>query len=263
MKTKASFAVRFTKLASCWICAGLVTGFGLDQARASFWIDSFNQAPQSISLVPGEADSAFNSANAGPSSDPLWSERDVLVERTVGGGATDLDVTYSVSDAMSFGAGAFTEARATLTWDGADNHRAVALDGLAVNLTAGGNDRVSFLAGSDFGSTVEITVFTSLNQWSKGTVSVSGAGSPEYSLTSYSLPFASGFSTVGPAGAADFSQVEAIQMVVNVGKAGQVTIDNLMATDSNLTPVPEPGTVLAGIGAVGILLAGVLRRGRK
>jgi hypothetical protein len=230
------------------------------QGQASFYIDSFDNVPQAVSLAAGQAGPAFN-ASAGPANDPIWGERDVLLARTLGGGGTGLDVTYSVTDALSFSTGAFTRGRAVLSWDGLDGSSVLAVDGVKQNLTAGGNDRVAFRAGSDWGATVDIIVYSSANQWSKGTVTVPAAGTPEYGLSDYSLTFASGFSAgAGPGGAADFSQIEAIQMVINVGKATQMTLDNLMATDANITPVPEASTVLAGLGALGIAASGLIRK---
>jgi hypothetical protein len=146
-----------------------------------------------------------------------------------------------------------TEAKATLTWDGANSpgQRSYLLD---ADLTLGGHDDFLFDIGKVTGSGIglKMTVYTDAAYASQYIVVVPAGTSGEFKL-----PYAD-FMSVGLGGAADFANVGAIVLELN----GMGHADSDIVIRSIVTSAPEPSTlVMAAIGAVAFF--GLRRRRRR
>lgn len=200
--------------------------------------------------------SSMVSANAGatlvattsPAGSVLGGERDLLVELT--GGVSNLMVATNAfgSHTLQYAAGAGVVGRAILTYDGVDaDAETVDAGGLGgLDLTADGNS--AFLLGgvfADHAASFTILVFdaadASATTWSSATVTLGPLATP----SNLHIHFAD-FATHGPGGAADLTNIGAIQLHLydSGARSLDVELDSLMI-------VPEPAAAASLLAALG------------
>ena len=192
-------------------------------------IDTFDEAVQNLSV--SSAGSTTDSDVANPANEALGGERDILLELDSATGDANVDVDQADSNRLDFSGNIDALYTFTVAWDGADGD-ATTLDetglqdvnGDGVDLTNGGAAtglNVSLGADQANGA-VTIEVYTDANNGSSITVPLpdTGTGVADPQFIDFNDP---GWATIGGlAGPADFTDVGAIQMIVQT---------NTVATD--------------------------------
>lgn len=225
-------------------------------AGAVLPIDDFSSV-QSLELT----DPSDSTANVAPAPAAIGGERDLQLERLSGPGGAIVDVNGGIppQGQLLFSSDIGTSTILRLVWDGEDNDaEQIDFDGLgAADLSDGAMlDAFAIELDSDLETTLSLRVYDASDAtgqtWSGATVAV--------------LPTASQFEILevlfteldesGPLGAADFTNVGAIQLEV----AGAPSLDFRLTA---VQVVPEPAAAsLAGLATLA-LLARQRRRGGR
>jgi hypothetical protein len=187
---------------------------------APLLVDDFNVITNALVLSVTMANSPQNGLTDDPgTSSILGGERDVQGIVTAGDGT--MTINASDSSLFSHSQPVGLRGQSIITWDGNDGNAAVLNgNGLGINLTATGND--TFILGSvsnDLATQVEVRVYSGAANWSSQTVSIP-AGSLELAVPF----FFSGFSLGGGTGA-DFTNVGAIQLIINSAATPTTALD--------------------------------------
>lgn len=188
-------------------------------------IDSFNQTQQEALAQTGGSTTDENSADA---PEALGGERDLFVMLTSGTGSVQLRVlAFGVNPVLQFDNSAGVVGERTATWDGQDNDgddlNPTGLGG--VDLTDGGaSTAFNLLIGADNpNGLVTIRVFTDGLNWSQGSVAIPNTGG--LATSTVILDFSSFI--VGGGSGADFSNVGAIQLMIEGSASVNGQIDTL------------------------------------
>jgi len=188
----------------------------------------------------------------------LGLERDVFLERTsTNRGRVDYDTSGSLDGALSYASAASTTGNLSVTYDGAD--ASPTLNPLGLNhldLEDGGlNTGFEFVATSDLGAFVTLSVYTDATRYSSVTFQI--LADPTFQLTSYYVNFASSdrlsvasFVSQGSAGGADFSDVGAINFFVSGATEG---VDVSISSFSVAIPEPDLASLIGGAGLLVLL----------
>lgn len=196
----------------------------------------------------------------------LGGERDMFL-RVLGGASSQ----HATAVAFDLGGGAnslFVSQQSTISsstlvvWDGGDGDDAIDYTGLGGFDLRGGGSEFGFELGVNFRDQPVDVTFTvydasdpSGNTWSRDTITLSG---PSFVPAAFTVPYGH-FTTHGPNGGVDFSNVGAVTMEIGAFNPGtDLEIDYLKTS-----VVPEPSSIV--IALVGSALCGlnVLRRRRK
>lgn len=191
----------------------------------------------------------------------IGGERDMLVNLTGGFTSLSLNSNPFGGELLIHDSGATVTGYSLTVWDGIDmNAGTIDYDGLGgVDLTMGGmlnRFALSFLS-ADLAGSINLTVYDASdmtgNTWSSAEFLLPGS---IFSPTDVDVMFSS-FTDIGPNGAADFTNVGAISMMIQNESSG--SLDVLL---SSVSVVPEPtGIVTLLMG--GLLTLGRLRRSRR
>lgn len=184
------------------VILALVMGTAVVHALNS--IDTFNDTTQSSNL--GTTCTTVSS----PGTDIRGVERDILVNRTSGGGTVVADANDTVPDSFSLSIGASTQGTALIQWDGVDGSCALNARGLAP-LSLSPDDGIALYVRSvDLNGAVTIRVYTDQSNYSTYSAviptSIIAPGRIIY------FPFES-FTSVGAG--ANFGDVGAIELLVD------------------------------------------------
>jgi hypothetical protein len=220
-------------------------------ALAPVVIDSFDNTCQYLTVprnLPPEID-VFSEAGPTAAGEALGNFRDVQIVRTATYGTIEGEVHgLALPGAFTHSSGPRVTGKSILTWDGADNSRAIQYTGLGgVDLTGGGVYRGLLVSSvADHPATIEFRIYQSETRYS-----TSGFLVPyDPNLTAFGtvfLPFST-FNQVG--GGADLTRVGAVQMIIEGSNQPNLQV----AVDYAMTAVPELSTGFMGAGALAILL---------
>ena len=242
-------------------CIGIsAIGFALFPATSAnaTLIDSFDtafNAPQtSLFATPGSPDSAVVNDSTGIAG----GQREMTLTVTQGMGAASIG-TDGGTAILQVQGGTAVQSNLQLTYDGNADVPALStfaptgLGGLALSGT-------SFLlqAMSDNPITASFRVFTDATHFSDGVLTTTATGMGTYQT--FGIPFTNFTAGTGSAGAADFSNVGAIQVNLTVTGAAALGYDSIQ-TGGSLAVVPEPGSwALVCLGALGMIGVSQFRR---
>ncbi|GIX00173.1 MAG: hypothetical protein KatS3mg111_3505 [Pirellulaceae bacterium] len=230
-------------------------------------IDTLNNTattPDPLVATPGNTASDSAATAAG---EVLGDERDILISNDAGSTANIEVQVDTGTGTLVINNGTGTTGTVVVTYDGVDSdatNLAHNLGGLAtpVDLTAGGGTALHFIAGSEAGNTVTIDVFSgSAADFSTITVPlpVTAGGSPTADLFVHFDDF-----TVGGGTGADFSQVTAIRIQVNLAAASDASFDLVgvvaptekISNHANLNPMSLGDLIFADFNDNGLLDSG-------
>ena len=252
------------------LLAGAVAALFMGGAQA-YTIDAFTDAQIVVDNAAGNTNDAGDSttSNVGPSANIIGGYRVVEVNATMNSSATSKDATVNIGGGeLSFSTGSGLRGYSVITWNGTNTAGSTAGLG-AINLTQYGNAFLTETRDNDLGFKFSIQV------WSNG-----GAKSSRIVLDSTTTPdymnpgildaipfFAFGlcgtFATC-TGGGADFTQVSALQLVLNYENLLDPN-NGTQRLDLAIGPIgttPEPG-VLALFGAAALAGAVSVRRRRQ
>jgi PEP-CTERM motif len=222
-------------------------------AQAGVVIDTFDVAGAvALDTTSGDAgagvETGTNTANQ-----ILGDFRDIYINKLTGSGAVANTAVAEVFDGvLNLGSGPSSAAVAIVRWDGDNSMGGTDMDGLgvaaaiaaingsglgSVDLSAGGS-AFSLSTGSDLPFDIEFQVYSGAGNWSK--LNKTGADALNFSFSDFVLGGGTG---------ADFSNVGAIQMIINF-----TTQTNALDLDLDIIQaVPEPGSLaLAGLALLGM-----------
>jgi hypothetical protein len=223
-----------------------VASFSSAQA-APILIDDFI-TPQAVTATAGFP-TASSSVAAG---EAIGGERDISVEMLAGFTSLSLSVSPFAGELLVHDSGASVLGSSLVVWDGPDSDPTT-LDpaGLGgIDLTSGGTldaFRLSYLL-ADLAGEVTMTVYdagdATGDTWSQVTMLLPGG---IFAPVDVDADYAS-FSTIGPNGAADFTNVGAISMQIANTSTGSLDV---LLTRVECVPEPSAGLLsLLGLGGV-------------
>jgi hypothetical protein len=190
----------------------------------------------------------------------LGGERDIRVEFLSGSTVISLSTNPYGGEFLIHDSGAAVKGSSLTVWDGPDmNANLIDFDGLGgVDLLQGGGLdalQISDLLADVVGD-VTLTIYDAGDptgsKWSSAVYSIPGAIFAPVNVT---IPYSS-FTTLGPGGAADFSNVGAISLAISNTTTGSLDVQM-----SSLQAVPEPSGALLALGGLACL-AGRMRSRR-
>jgi hypothetical protein len=237
-------------LAKSSLAAAIVAVMSFQPAQAaSILIDDFITS-QSVTATAGAPTASSSIAAA----EAIGGERDISVEMVSGFTSLVLSVNPFGGELLVHDSGASVLGSSTVVWDGLDGDP-TALDptGLGgVDLTSGGmldSFRLSYLL-ADLTGEVTMTVYDASDAtgdtWSQVTMLLPGGIFAPVDVDAAYTDFA----TVGPNGAADFSNVGAISMTISNTSTG--SLDVLL---KRVECVPEPSAgIITLLGIAGAVL---------
>ncbi|MCA9166477.1 MAG: PEP-CTERM sorting domain-containing protein [Planctomycetales bacterium] len=216
-------------------------------------IDDFI-TPQSVTATAA-APVATSSATA---PEAIGGERDIRLQFLSGSTALTLASNPFGGELLIHDSGAAVKGTSLTVWDGPDNNanviNPIGLGG--VDLVTGGNNRFELDdVFADLVGEIVMTVYDASdatgNTWSRSTLALPGG---MFTPTDIEIPFSS-FTTFGINGAADFTNVGAISMLI-----GNTTTGSLDVQMSSIAVVPEPASCLLGLVGMGISCLSLRRR---
>lgn len=167
-------------------------------------VDTFNDTTQTSDLG-----TPCTSAST-PGTDIINSERDILVNRTSGGGTVVADVDSTVADHFSLSIGASTRGTALIQWDGADGNCTLNDRGLAPLSLSPDDGLAIYVRSVDLNGAVQMRVYTDASNYSTYSYIIPNAVvAPGYIIY---FPFEQ-FTDVGAG--ANFADVGAIELLVD------------------------------------------------
>ena len=185
-------------------------------------VDDFNTTGQTLQANTGTPTDSDFAVTAG--GEALGGERDILVTHTAGANNVDVTVNSGGAGLLSISTGAGTTGNAVITYDGVDSDATTINHGTlgGLDLTTGSASAFRFLAGSEAGNTMTVDVFSGAGNFSSATVNVPvtvGAVATEDVIIRFTDL------VVGGGTGADFTNVTAIRMQVNMAAATDAQFD--------------------------------------
>lgn len=229
-------------------------------------VDDFNTTAQTLVANTGTPQDTDTAATAG--GEALGGERDILINHLAGANNVDVTVNSGGAGLLSISTGAGTTGNAVIVYDGVDGDATTIDHGnLSVDLTTGGASAFHFLAGSEAGNTMTITVFSGSTNFSTATVNLpvtAGAVATEDVIIRFAPGGTSAAFGVGGGTGADFTAVTAIQMQVDMAAATDAQFDftqivrPFVSTQDfpNLNPITVGNQVFRDANDNGVLDAG-------
>jgi len=227
----------------------------------SFMVDT------TASAVAGSGLSNFADSAGG---DILGGSRDLYVQTVSSADEANLNASIGVAaDNFFFSVDAGATGMGVVQWDGADHSAALDIAGLSnYDLTFGGvmDSFVIDIVSADLGFNFIIEAYTDATHFTSASlVSNAGSGTATISFADFSncglTDPANGILLVscGAAGAVDFSDLGALQVVISPG-GNSGTLDMRLESIT----VPEPSVLgLMGVGLLGAGFAARARRNKK
>lgn len=190
-------------------------------------VDNFDTTAQTLVANTGSPQDTDTAATAG--GEALGGERDILVNHTAGANNVDVTVNSGGAGLLSISTGAGTTGNAVIVYDGADGDATTIDHGnLTADLTTGGAEAFHFLAGSEAGNTMTVTVFSGSANFSTATVNIPvtvGAVATEDVIIRFAPGGTSAAFATGGGTGADFTNVTAISMQVDMAAATDAQFD--------------------------------------
>ncbi len=191
------------------VLALLVVGVILAAAVA---IDTFNAGTQDLTADPTTT-SISGFVNA--AGDVIGTERDTQVNWQSGAGEVKVEIDRFESNKLSFTQGSGVTGDALLQWDGSDGSMNRQYT-LGADLTDS-NTNDSFvlrLLANDLSTGITLKVYTDASNWSQYSLNTPGS-IPDGSHVDIVIPFTSFSTGTGASGPATFSNVGAVEMVID------------------------------------------------
>lgn len=222
-------------------------------AQAGVVIDTFDLADGAV--IDTTSAGAGVAVETGPAdtNEIIGGFRDLYINKMTGStGLANTAVAEVINGKLNLGSGPSSAAVAIVRWDGDNSMGGTDMNGLSVasaiaaingsglgsiDLAAGGS-AFSLSTGSDLPFDIEFQVFSGTGNWSK--LNKTGADALNFMFSDF---------VVGGGSGADFSNVGAIQMIINF-----TTQTNALDLDLDIIQaVPEPGSLaLAGLALLGM-----------